>query len=374
MANYSGIDPGKFSPYAAKSRKYQRIGDLFRTFGDLRKEKFLRDRQAASDERALAKHNYEMDVYRARLAEYARKTDEHNRLQAEQAAWDALPEQEKAAIQLTSEGWAPKTRTYSGRSGHGQLSPQGDILTSRTTQQFIPPGQQTYQQALASSVARQRMAAQRRNKDLKNAYLMSQTRAMDWLSKKRADDISGAIAGDTVDQYDIPMSPSARIKDLSELIRENVEKNRYNEFADPETGENAGITKSEFQQIRANVWKAAKMLVEKNPQLEWNQAIDIIINAPSGIAKPYSTNAVDGNVITDYVPRTAEDMISLLYNKYVKQPVDEFGAGGATNVSQQQSQPQSQQRPVRITSQAELDALPSGTYFKDDSGETKLKP
>ena len=62
MANYSGIDPGKFSPYAAKSRKYQRIGDLFRTFGDLRKEKFLRDRQAAADERALAKHGYQMDI------------------------------------------------------------------------------------------------------------------------------------------------------------------------------------------------------------------------------------------------------------------------------------------------------------------------
>ena len=325
---YSGIDPGLISPYRAKSRKYQRIGDLFKMFGDIRQQKFLRDRQAAADERALAKHGYQMDIYKARLAELSRAEAEAKR--QEEAR---LTDQEWAAIEAKARGhsWEPTFGVDASPADWGEpdvVDPQAH----RMVQYGMLPGQTPWpsnEKYLESLAARHRSGRGTSPELAQVLSRLASMRATEALGEgRKAKNIRDAVGGMQVDEGDIPLSNAQRIKSLSEQIKENIEKNRYNEFADPETGENAGITKAEFQRIKANVWKAASEMIKKYPQLSRDDAVDLIINAPAGVAKAYSTSNVNGQQITDYVPRSAEEILKLLYNKYVEQPVDEYSGGG----------------------------------------------
>ena len=357
-----------YNPYASKIRKYKLIGDLFKDFANYGKQNYLINRQRGADERAIAKHGYEMDIYNARLAEYARKTAEHNRLQAAYAEWDNLPASEKAAIEATARGWAPKTRTYSDRSGHGQLSPQGDILTSRTTQQFIPPGQQTYEQAIASIGAGQRMAAQRRKQDLQNAYTMAQTTASNWLSRKRANDIAGAVAGDTVDKGEDFIPTKLHTKSLADAISRQISNLELeNEEALTPVEQNSGLE---------NAHRAAQQIaVETGGNLE-TIVRDILRNVDvftkTGDERVNTAFFGDGSDYWDFIPKQADAIYSEYKEKILgKQQASGIASGVSPSAEKPNSavKPGSRDNPILVESKEEEDALEPGTFIRTADGK-----
>ena len=383
MANYSGIDPGKFSPYAAKSRKYQRIGDLFRTFGDLRKEKFLRDRQAAADERALAKHGYQMDIYKARLAELVRAEEEAKRHEEARFKTDQV----WAANEATAKGhyWEPTFGVDASPADWGEPDVENP-QAHRMVQYGMLPGQDAWpskEKYLESLAARRRSGRGTSPELAQTLSRLASMRATEALGEgRKAQNIRDAVGGMGIGEDDL-YSQASRLNSLAETVKDAINRSKYNELA-TEDGENVGINQAEKHEMMRTLDTAARVVAQKN-KISREAAIRIILQNVE-IAKPFGDptetewnwgNAFPGGEplipssgFQDFVPKSVEEILDELYKGMPAKDV----VSGATTVSQQQSQPQSQQKPVRITSQAELDALPSGTYFKDDSGETKLKP
>lgn len=328
---YSGIDPGKFSPYAARSRKYQRIGDLFRTFGDLRKEKFLRDRQAAADERSIAEHGSKMDVYRARLAEYARAAEIAKRNEEARFKTD----QEWAENEAIASGnyWKPTFGYGDGLRGdypdqilRGAGKAQGMIDKEdapRLIQYGMLPGQTPWpskEKYLESLAARHRSGRGTSPELAQVLSRLANMRATEALGEgRKAKNIRDAVGGIGIGKDDLH-SQTSRLSSLTETVEDAINRHKYNQFA-TEDGENVGINQAEKHEMMRTLDTAARVVAQKN-KISREAAIRIILQNVE-IAKPFGdTTETDidkagwwtGNEqFQDFVPKSVEEILTELY-------------------------------------------------------------
>jgi len=355
MANYSGIDPGKFSPYAAKSRKYQRIGDLFRTFGDLRKEKFLRDRQAAADERALAKHGYQMDIYKARLAELVRAEEEAKRHEEARFKTD----QEWAANEARAKGhyWEPTFGVDASPADWGEpdiVDPQAH----RMVQYGMLPGQDAWpskEKYLESLAARHRSGRGTSPELAQTLSRLASMRATEALGEgRKAQNIRDAIGGMGIGEDDLYPTRTSRFESLAATVEDAINRSKYNKLA-TEDGENVGINQAEKQEIMRTLNTAARVVAQKD-KISREAAINKILQNVE-IAKPFgdlidSGIDISGSIGTgneqfqDFVPKSVEEILTELYKGM---PAKDVVSGTTTKGSTLSGLNKKTGKPVTIT-------------------------
>jgi len=383
---YSGIDPGKFSPYAARSRKYQRIGDLFRTFGDLRKEKFLRDRRAAADERSIAEHGSKMDVYRARLAEYARAAEIAKRNEEARFKTD----QDWAENEAIASGnyWKPTFGYGDGLRGdypdpilRGAGKAQGMIDKEdapRLIQYGMLPGQTPWpsKEKYLESLAARHRAGRGTSPELAQVLSrLANMRATEALGEgRKAKNIRDAVGGMGISGDDL-YSQSSRLSSLTETVEDAINRHKYNQFA-TEDGENVGINQAEKHELMQNLNDAAAVVMQRD-KLSRTAAINKIIQNIE-IAKPLGEPTgtdIDkdwwftGNEqFQDFVPKTANQMLTELYGG-MAQAGNKTGAEVVSKNPDPAGPPGSRDNPIILKSPEDIDKLGPGVYFKDPRGD-----
>ena len=323
---YSGIDPGLISPYRAKSRKYQRIGDLFRTFGDLRKEKFLRDRQAAADERSIAEHGSKMDVYRARLAEYARAAEIAKRNEEARFKTD----QEWAANEARAKGhyWEPTFGVDASPADWGEPDVENP-QAHRIVQYGILPGQTPWpskEKYLESLAARHRAGRGTSSELAQVLSRLASMRATETLGEgRKAKNIRDAVGGIGIGKDDLH-SQASRLSSLTETVEDAINRHKYNQFA-TEDGENVGINQAEKHELMQNLNDAAAVVMQRD-KLSRAAAINKIIQnieiakplgEPTGTewnwanAFPFGEPLRTKGGFQDFVPKSVEEILTELY-------------------------------------------------------------
>jgi len=388
---YSGIDPGLISPYRAKSRKYQRIGDLFKTFGDIRQQKFLRDRQAAADERALAKHGYQMDIYKARLAELSRAEAEAKR-------------QEEA--RLTDQEWAENEATARGQEvqniyGYGVNQPHPDailrgagvaqgmvdkdhVARANMVQYGMLPGQTPWpsEEKYLESLAARHRAGRGTSPELAQVLSrLANMRATEALGEgRKAKNIRDAIGGMGISGDDL-YSQSSRLSSLTETVEDAINRHKYNQFA-TEDGENVGINQAEKHELMQNLNDAAAVVMQRD-KLSRTAAINKIIQnieiakplgEPTGTewnwanAFPFGEPLRTKGGFQDFVPKTANQMLTELYGG-MAQPGNKTGAEVVSKNPDPAGPPGSRDNPIILKSPEDIDKLGPGVYFKDPRGD-----
>ena len=377
---YSGIDPGLISPYRAKSRKYQRIGDLFKMFGDIRQQKFLRDRQAAADERALAKHGYQMDIYKARLAELSRAEAEAKR--QEEAR---LTDQEWAAIEAKARGhsWEPTFGVDASPADWGEPDVENP-QAHRIVQYGILPGQTPWpskEKYLESLAARHRAGRGTSSELAQVLSRLASMRATETLGEgRKAKNIRDAIGGMGISGDDL-YSQSSRFNSLAETVEDAINRSKYNQFA-TEDGENVGINQAEKHELMQNLNDAAAVVMQRD-KLSRAAAINKIIQnieiakplgEPTGIERNWWNVFPGGEPFTtpggfqDFVPKTANQMLTELYGG-MAQPGNKTGAEVVSKNPDPAGPPGSRDNPVLVKSKEEEDALEPGTFIRTPDGK-----
>jgi hypothetical protein len=389
---YSGIDPGLISPYRAKSRKYQRIGDLFKTFGDIRQQKFLRDRQAAADERSIAEHGSKMDVYRARLAEYARAAEIAKRNEEARFKTD----QEFAKNEAIARGnyWKPTFGYGDGLRGdypdqilRGAGKAQGMVDKEdapRLIQYGMLPGQTPWpsEEKYLESLAARHRAGRGTSPELAQVLSrLANMRATEALGEgRKAKNIRDAIGGMGISGDDL-YSQSSRLSSLTETVEDAINRHKYNQFA-TEDGENVGINQAEKHELMQNLNDAAAVVMQRD-KLSRAAAINKIIQnieiakplgEPTGTewnwanAFPFGEPLRKKGGFQDFVPKTANQMLTELYGG-MAQPGNKTSAEVVSKNPDPAGPPGSRDNPIILKSPEDIDKLGPGVYFKDPRGD-----